>query len=191
MSRSRRRRGFFCRATDMLYRVCILMSSSGLMPRAASTINAKSVVTGRLPFSISLSWVYGMESTSENFFCVIPLDSNSSFRTSPGCVVILFISVARMVGSNLFRANPYSRQDSELDIIFNVWRFNGQRCSILFRVPKQVVSPVKQSVSTCETVYFDLICLSCNFILSPWCSWTGSRIHSPCRLQWMRLGRGG
>ena len=32
-----------------------------------------------------------MDSTSENFFCVIPLDSSSSFRTSPGCVVILFI----------------------------------------------------------------------------------------------------
>ena len=46
---------FFCLATDILYRVCILIKSSGLMPSAASTISAKSVVTGRFPFSISFS----------------------------------------------------------------------------------------------------------------------------------------
>lgn len=44
-------------ATAILYRACILMSNCGLMPMAASTISAKSLVTGRLPFKISLSMV--------------------------------------------------------------------------------------------------------------------------------------
>ena len=55
MSNSLARRGFFCMATDMLYRVCMLISNSGFMSSAASIIRAKSVVTGRFPFSISFS----------------------------------------------------------------------------------------------------------------------------------------
>ena len=81
----------FILACTMLYRLCILMSNSGLIPKADSITRAISLVIGRLPFSISFNIVYEIPVREANSFWDIPLASNSSLTTSPGCVGILYV----------------------------------------------------------------------------------------------------
>ena len=74
------------RAACILYLVCILVSISASMPKAASKQRARASVTGRFPFSISFNIEYDTPICCDSIFCDMPLYSISSFITSPGCV---------------------------------------------------------------------------------------------------------
>ena len=71
-------------AVCILYFICSFRRESAGISSAASNIRAEVVVTGRLPFSISLSTEYPIPILSANFLCEMPRSSNSSFKTSPG-----------------------------------------------------------------------------------------------------------
>ena len=81
----------FILACTILYRLCILMSNSALIPKAASITRAISLVIGRLLLRISFSIVYEISVREANSFWDILLASNSSLTTSPGCVGILYV----------------------------------------------------------------------------------------------------
>ena len=72
------------RAVCILYFICSFRRESAGISNAASNIRAEFVVTGRLPFRISLSTEYPIPMLSANFLCEMPRSSNSSFKTSPG-----------------------------------------------------------------------------------------------------------
>ena len=71
-------------AVCRLYRACMFNQCSAGVPNAASIKMAKSAVMDLFPFKISFSIVYDTAMAFANSFCVIPLDSSSSFNISPG-----------------------------------------------------------------------------------------------------------
>ena len=107
----------FILACTILYRLCIFMSNSGLIPKAASITRAISLVIGRLLLRISFSIVYEIPIREANSFWDIPLASNSSLTTSPGCVGILYV-VLSILPKSACKDNTLYVKEQHLGALF-------------------------------------------------------------------------